>query len=216
MTKYQYLFFDLDGTIIDSSIGVCTCFAYALKAYGIEVSDLSELRPVLGPPLKYAFENFYGFSEEDSEAAVAKYRERYADVGIYECTVYEGIEKLFNKLNSAGYKLVLATSKPVIYAQKILEHFNLDSYFYNISGADFSRGISDKDEVLGDIISKLKLQDMSKVLMIGDRKYDLIGAEKFGIDALGVLYGFGDLEELSSYPNVGIAATVEDIGEFLI
>ncbi len=216
MTKYQYLFFDLDGTIIDSSVGVCTSFAYALKVYGIEVSDLSELRPVLGPPLKYAFENFYGFSEEDSDAAVAKYRERYADVGVFECTVYEGIEDLLKKLNLAGYKLVLATSKPVIYAKRILEHFNLQTYFYDISGADFSRGISEKDEVLGDIISKLDIEDLSSVLMIGDRKYDLIGANKFGIDALGVLYGFGDIDELSAYPNVGIAGTVEDVEAFLI
>ncbi len=216
MENYTYLFFDLDGTIIDSSEGVTRCFAYALKHYGIEVDDLSELYKVVGPPLKEAFMEFYGFSEEQSIEAVAKYRERYKDTGIFECRVYDGIENLLRKLKQRGYKIILATSKPKIYAERILDKFGLSCYFDFVGGADIPRDISTKEQVLDYTVESLGINELSSVLMIGDRKYDLEGARYLGIDALGVLYGFGSLDELMEYPNIGIAKSVCEIGDFLL
>lgn len=216
MKKYTYLFFDLDGTIIDSSEGITKCFSYALSHYGVEVDDLSELYKVVGPPLKEAFMEYYGFSEAKSIEAVAKYRERYSDIGIFECRVYDGIDNLLNKLKQSGYKIVLATSKPKKYAQRILDKFGLSCYFDFVGGADIERDISTKEQVLDYTVSSLNIEELSSVLMIGDRKYDLEGARYLGIDALGVLYGFGSIEELMGYPNIGIAKSVDEIGKFLL
>jgi len=216
VNRYKYLFFDLDGTIIDSSEGVTKCFKYALEYYGIEVNDLRELYRVVGPPLKQSFEEFYSLSENDSINAVKKYRERYENVGVFECKLYDGIENQLSKLKENGYKLVLATSKPTVYAKRILNKFHLTDYFYYIGGADIENNISTKEEVLESILNTLDIKDFSTILMIGDRKYDLMGAQYFGIDALGVLYGFGSYEELMSYQNIGVAEKVEDICKYLL
>ena len=215
MKQYKYLLFDLDGTVADNSEGVCKSFEYALNYYGIKVESLAELSPVIGPPLIDSFMDMYSFSEEKAVEAVAKYRERYADTGIFECLIYPGMDKLFESLTGRGYKIVLATSKPEVFARRILDHFNLSKYFHFIAGAEIGGKISKKEDVIRHILDSLNITDVSQCLMIGDRKFDLIGAEHFGMDAMGVLYGFGDLEELSSYPNVGIAETVEDIGRLL-
>jgi len=215
MKQYKYLLFDLDGTITDNSEGVYKSFEYALNHYGIKVDNLSDLSPVIGPPLKNSFMDMYSFSEEKAVEAVAKYRERYSVTGIFEGYIYPGIHELLKDLSSRGYKIVLATSKPEAFARRILEHFGLTEYFYFIAGAEIGDRISEKEDVLEHIIKSLEISDVSQCLMIGDRKYDLIGAAHFGMDAMGVLYGFGDMEELCAYPNVGIAETVEAIGTML-
>lgn len=215
MKQYKYLLFDLDGTVIDNSEGVYKSFEYALNHYGIMVNNLEELSPVIGPPLKTSFMELYGFSAEKATEAVAKYRERYSVTGILECRVYEGIKELFEALYNRGYKLVLATSKPEVYARRILSHFELDKYFYFIAGAEIGGKMSEKEDVLEHILKSIDQIDVSDCLMIGDRKYDLIGAAQFGMDAMGVLYGFGDAKELGAYPSVAIAETVEDIGKIL-
>ncbi len=215
MKQYKYLLFDLDGTVADNSEGVCKSFEYALNYYGIKVNSLDELSPVIGPPLLDSFMEMYSFSEEKAVEAVAKYRERYAHTGIYECLIYDGIPSLFEDLCRRGYKIVLATSKPETFARRILEHFDLEKYFYFIAGAEIGGKISKKEDVIEHILKSLNISDVSDCLMIGDRKFDLIGAGHFGMDAMGVLYGFGDREELSAYPNVGLAQIAEDIGRML-
>ncbi len=215
MKKYEYLLFDLDGTIVDSSEGIYKSFEYALNHYGITVDDLNDLRVVIGPPLKDCFMGMYGFSEDKAIDAVAKYRERYSVTGLFECSLYDGIEDVLSKLYGAGYKLVLATSKPEIYAKKILENKNIDKYFYHIAGAEIGGKISNKEDVLKYIIDTLKISDVSNCLMIGDTKYDLKGAKEFGIDALGVLYGFGTFDELKCYPSIALVNTVGEIGALL-
>lgn len=215
MKRYKYLLFDLDGTIIDNSEGVYKSFEYALNYYGITVASLDELSPVIGPPLKDSFMELYSFSEEKAEEAVAKYRERYTDTGIYEGFIYEGIDKLLEDLKQREYKIVLATCKPEVFARRILDHAGLGKYFDFIAGAQIGEKISNKEDVLEHIIKSLAIEDVSECLMIGDRKFDLIGANLFGMDAMGVLYGFGDMEELGAYPHVALAETVEDIGKML-
>ncbi len=215
MKKYEYLLFDLDGTITDSFESVANCFCYALKHFGIEVKNISELRPALGPPLKDSFINLYGLSEEDAKTAVEKYRERYKIYNTLENKLYDGIDDILNKLQKEGYKLILATSKPEEYAVKILKYFNLDKYFYDICGASFDKSRSEKEDVLNYLLAKNKINDFKNAVMIGDRKYDLEAAEALGLDAIGVLYGYGDIEELSSYKNVFLAPTPEMLYNYL-
>lgn len=216
MKKYDYLLFDLDGTITDSFESVANCFSYALKHFGIEVKNISELRPALGPPLKDSFMNLYGFDEEKADMAVEKYRERYKIYKTIENKLYSGIEETLSGLKDVGYKLILATSKPEEYAVEILKYFNLDKYFYDICGASFNESRSEKEDVLKYLIEKNQIKNLSRAVMIGDRKYDLQAAQELHIDAIGVLYGYGDEAELSSYKNVFLAPTPEMLYNYLV
>ncbi len=216
MKKYKYLFFDLDGTLTDSCEGIYKSFEYALNFYGIEIENFDVLRPILGPPLKDSFMDLFGFDEEKAVEAVRKYRERFSDVGIYENRVYDGVENMLSGLKKEGYILALATSKPLKFAKTVLEMFKLDGYFDLIDGAELEGRISTKEDVLADIIERLHISDNSEILMIGDRKYDLLGAASFGIDAMGVLYGYGSEEELSLCPHVYLASDTDDVLRYLI
>lgn len=216
MKKYEYLFFDLDGTLTDSCEGIYKSFEYALGFYGIEVKDLNTLKPVLGPPLKNSFMDMYGFDEKTADEAVAKYRERFSVTGLYENRVYDGVYEMLSALKEKGYFIALATSKPEKFARVILKHFELEKYFDFIAGATIGGNISTKEDVINHIINSLNITDNSKILMIGDRKYDLIGAKEFDIDAMGVLYGYGSAQELSEYPSVMLAKTPEDVVKFLL
>ena len=216
MLKYKYLLFDLDGTITDSFDSVANSFIYALSCYGVCVTDKSELRPVLGPPLKDSFMKLYGFDEEKAEEAVKKYRERYAVYNTIENKLYHGMDVILKKLRESGYKLILATSKPEEYAIKILKYFNIYDYFYDVCGASFDESRSEKDEVLKYLLSKNNIIDLKDVVMIGDRKYDMEAASTLGLDAIGVLYGYGDYDELSAYPNVFLASTPDLLYNYLV
>lgn len=216
MKKYKYLFFDLDGTLTDSCEGIYKSFEYALNYYGIKIKDINTLKPILGPPLKDSFMSMFGFDEKKAEEAVKKYRERFSSVGLFENRVYDGAENMLDVLNKNGYALILATSKPKKFASVIMEHFKLDKYFLFIDGASLDGKISDKEDVLRHIIETLDIKDTGEILMIGDRKYDMLGAASFNIDSLGVLYGYGSFEELSSCPHVYLADTPDDIVKYLI
>ncbi len=208
---YDVILFDLDGTLTDSGPGITNSVAYSLKKYGIEVTDRTELYKFIGPPLKESFEKYYGFSEEDSRKAVEYYREYYTDKGIFENAVYEGIEELLREIRKSGKKAVVATSKPEIFAKRILVHFDLAKYFEHIVGANMDETRTKKDEVISCVLQSLAISDRSNVLMIGDRKHDILGAKKNGIASLGVLFGFGDYEELEKAGANYIVKNVKDI-----
>ena len=212
MKNYNVILFDLDGTITDPGIGITNSVAHALKKYGITVDDRAELYKFIGPPLHKSFEEFYGV---DGLQAVEYYREYYRDKGIYENTVYAGVEDMLKKLNGAGKKLILATSKPEVFAREVLRYFNLTDYFYYAAGANLDGTLTDKAEVIAYALAEGGVTDKSTVIMIGDREHDIIGAKKNGVDSMGVLYGYGSREE---FENVGadyIAETVDDIFEIL-
>lgn len=213
MKKYEYILFDMDGTITDSYDAVVNSFIYALDSFGNKDYHKRDMRIVLGPPLRQSFHEQFGFDEETSIEAVKKYRERYKKYFLLEHKIYPGIEKLLKSLNDKGYKLVLATSKPLEFATKILEKFDLTKYFYFLGGASMEAKRDTKEKVLEYIFENLKIQK-DKAILVGDRCYDLIGAEYMGIDAMGVLYGYGDFEELNKYKSVYLAKTVEDIDNY--
>lgn len=214
MKSYDIFFFDLDGTITDSSLGITNSVMHALKKYGITETDREKLCRFIGPPLPASFEKYYGFTKEQAWKSVDYYREYYRDTGIFECTVYDGFEEVLKELKAAGKKLVVATSKPEPFARRIIEHFGLSPYFDYVAGMELDGRRGSKTEVILYALETCGIKDKSKVLMVGDREHDIIGAHETGLDGLGVLYGFGSREELESAGADYIAETVEGILDF--
>ncbi len=215
MKTYDTFFFDLDGTITDSAPGIINSVVYALKKYGIEETDYRKLCRFIGPPLTVSFQEYYGFSREQSLEAVVYYREYYTDKGIFENSVYDGFEDAAKKLKQAGKKLIVATSKPEPFARKIIDYFSLTSYFDYIAGMELDGGRGTKTEVILYALEKCMIQDRSRVLMVGDREHDVLGAKEAGIDCLGVLYGFGTCEELKTAGASYIIETIDEILDFI-
>lgn len=215
MSKYEVILFDLDGTLTDPGLGITNSVMHALKKYGIEVADRTELYKFIGPPLIDSFEKYYGFSHEEAVKSVDYYREYYRDKGIYENAVYDGIENLLKSLKEKRKKIILATSKPELFAKEILRHFNLEKYFFFAAGSTMSETRTNKAEVIEYALSECGITDKASVVMIGDREHDIIGAKKNGIDSIGVLFGYGSREELEAAGATYIAETVEDIINFI-
>lgn len=215
MKKKQYILFDLDGTVTEPFEGITNCVAYALKHFGIEVEDRNTLRPFIGPPLVDSFQEFYGFSKEQAEEATKKYRELYNVEGIYQNELYEGMEELLSYLKEQGKTVILATSKPDVFASRILSYFKIDNYFDFVGGSDINGGRNTKSAVIQHVLEQNKITDISQAVMVGDRKYDIEGAKNFGMDSIGVLYGHGSREELELAGATKIAETVKDLKELL-
>lgn len=213
MKNYNYILFDLDGTLTDPKVGITKSIDYALKYFGIETENLDSLCKFIGPPLKYTFKDGYGFSEEKANLAISKYREYFCVTGLYENTVYSGIEEVLKNLHNKGKKLMLATSKTTKFAKIILEHFKLIQYFDFVAGSKMDGTRSEKCDVIRYIIEENHISDLSEIIMIGDRKYDILGAKTTGIDSAGVLYGFGDRNELVNAGADYIIEKVEDISK---
>lgn len=167
-----------------------------MKLFIIKIDALDELTKFIGPPLKDSFIDYYNFSEEEAVKAIGFYRERFKIKGLYENIVYEGIEEVFEVLKEANKKLIIATSKPTVFAIEILKYYKLDKYFDFIAGSNLDGTRSRKAEVIKYALEECDVKDYSKVIMIGDRMHDIIGANEIGIDSIGVLYGYGSLEEL--------------------
>ncbi len=215
MQKKTDILFDLDGTLTDPMIGITKSVRYALAHFGIEVATLEELTPFIGPPLKGSFQKFYGFSEEDAETALQKYREYFSKTGLFENQVYEGIEALLKALKSQNMRLFVATSKPTVYAKQILEHFHLAEYFDFIGGSELSGERVEKKDVIEYVLKEKNIKRENAV-MVGDRCFDIAAGKEAGLTAIGVLYGYGDKKELTDASADALAETVEDLKNLLI
>ncbi|TYQ16733.1 UNVERIFIED_CONTAM: phosphoglycolate phosphatase [Acetivibrio alkalicellulosi] len=213
---YEYVLFDLDGTITDPAIGITNSVIYALKKYGIEVSDRSELYKFIGPPLRESFENYYGFSKKEAKMAVEYYREYYRDRGIYENLVYDGFEDLLKTLKDNSKILIVATSKAEVFAKQVVEYFDIAKYFTYVAGSNLDGTRVKKGEVISYAIKSCNIVDLSKTIMIGDREHDIIGAKEMGISSIGVLFGYGSRNELEKAGADFIVDTVADIGKILL
>ena len=215
MKKYDVILFDLDGTLTDPGTGITNSVMHALKKYGIEVEDRAQLYKFIGPPLHESFEKYYGFSHEEAMQAVEYYREYYKVKGIYENLLYDGIENLLKKLFENGKKIILATSKPEVFAKEILRHFGIEKYFYYVAGSNLDGSRTLKAEVIGYALESAEITDKSGAVMVGDREHDIIGAKKIGLDSAGVLFGYGSREELETAGADFIAESVSDIEKFI-
>jgi len=215
----QYLLFDLDGTLTDPKVGICTCVQYALASFGIDEPDLDKLEPFIGPPLKYSFMKYYQLTEEQAETAVEKYRERFSEIGIFENKLYDGIVPMLIALNSAGLHLAVASSKPQVYVERILQHFNIARYFGVIVGSELDGTRVNKSEIVEEALRRLFGEqpiDRRQVYMIGDRSYDAEGARKAHVESVCVTYGYGSMEELKTAKADYIVRSVEELQNFLL
>lgn len=211
MKKYNTILFDLDGTLTDPALGITNSVIHSLKKYGIENVSREELYKFIGPPLHESYQKFFGFSEEESFKAVDYYREYYKTKGIYENKVYDGAENLLKSLKESGKRIILATSKPEIFAKEILRHFKLEQYFTFIAGANLDGSRTVKAEVISYALDSIEITDFTDVVMVGDREHDIIGAKTVGIDSVGVLFGYGNREELEKAGADYIVETVEEL-----
>ncbi len=192
------ILFDLDGTLTDPFLGITRSVAYSLKSFGIEVDDLETLKPFIGPPLDVSFREYYHMDEAQSWKAVEKYREYFSKKGLFENKVYEGMEDFLQSLLNMDMKLYVCTSKPEVFAKEILDHFSLTPYFTGIYGATLDGSLKNKGDVIAHCIKQehLNIQDC---MMVGDRQHDIVGAHQNQIPCIGVLYGYGSLEEFQEY-----------------
>ena len=192
MKEYKYILLDLDGTITDPMIGITRCVEYALNHFGIQVNDLRELCPFIGPPLLDSFRDFYHFTDEQAKEATEKY----------------GMKDFLEEATRQGRILMLATSKPTVFAKRILDYFDIARYFTFVAGSGLDGSFYTKGDVIRHVLESNNLTDHPSAVMIGDRKHDIIGAKENRLDSIGVLYGYGDREELSQ---AGADYIVEDI-----
>ena len=209
------ILFDLDGTLTDPFEGITRSVEYALDRYGITVDDRRSLACFIGPPLHESFMKYFGFSEAEAIKAVDVYREYFADKGIFENAVYDGVEPMLRRLGSRGKRLAVATSKPTVYAERILRHFGIMDCFEVCVGSELDGRRVNKDEVISDTLKALGCGP-SGTVMVGDRSHDMIGAKKNGVPCIGVAYGYGTREELTEAGAYVIADSVEELEEFLI
>lgn len=210
----QYLLFDLDGTLTDPMVGITFSVQYALEKFGIHVRYLKELIPFIGPPLAESFQKFYGFSKEDAEKAIQYYREYYAPKGIFENEVYEGIPEMLAHLTEAGFTLLVATSKPTVFARKVLKHFGMEDYFSFVGGSELDGSRTKKAEVISYILKTCGIE-AKEAIMIGDRRHDIEGGKACGLESVGVLYGYGTEQELTEAGADHIIRTVAELEDYL-
>lgn len=214
--KYQYLLFDMDGMLVDTREGILKCAQYALDAFGIHVEDLQSLTKFVGPPLSTSFREFYGFSDEQAQEAVAIYRQRYSSHGQYECFVFEGVDSMLRDLRDTGYRMCIATSKLETYARTMLERLGIASYFEQIVGASPDETISTKAQVIEEAMRRMQIPDRASSLMIGDRKHDVLGAKACGIDSFGVYMGCAEPMEHEMSGATYIADCITELHQKLL
>ncbi|SDW19202.1 HAD hydrolase-like protein [Paenibacillus sp. CF384] len=209
---YKAILFDLDGTLTDPKQGITRAVQYALAKYKIIEDNLDLLEPFIGPPLASSFEERYGFSASEARTAVDYYREYFADKGIYENELYGGIRELLELLVEQKRTIIVATSKPTVFAEKIVSYFRIDSYFDYVCGSNLDGTMSDKGEIIAHILQSQQLTAASAI-MIGDRKHDLIGAQRNGVASIGVGYGYGSEEELQAHSPAYYVRNVRELHE---
>lgn len=215
---YSYIFFDLDGTLTQSEFGILEGAKRALTHFGVDCSDTEKLKEFIGPPLYVSFHDNYGFSEEDTKEAIRIYREYYTEKGVYQAPLYDGIFALLSDLKKEGRKIMMATSKPYKMAITVAKNNEIIDLFDGIIGP----GLDEKDSAKAVLIRKamealsLKENDRDRIVMIGDRFYDIEGAQEVGINSIGVLYGYGSKEELTKAGATHLAEDVSALRKLLL
>ena len=212
--KQKHILFDLDGTIVRSDLGITKGVQKSLEHFGI-YEELDDLKKFVGPPMVESYTNFYGFSLEQYKEALDVFHDYYRTVGIFECELYDGIEEMLDSL-SKEYKLYVATSKPEREARRVIDHFGLDKYFTFVGGSDgdFNTKRATKTAVIEYVLETNKIMDRGFAIMVGDKSHDIVGAGNAGLKSIGVLYGYGDLEEFEGANY--IVKNVEDLRDMFL
>lgn len=213
--KHTYILFDLDGTLTDPYEGITKSVQYSLRPFGIEAKQ-EELTKFIGPPMRDSYRDYYGLNPEQTQAAIAKYRERFQEVGLYENELYDGICEMLQALKNDGRILAVASSKPQVFVERILDYFHITEPFTCICGSYLDGRRTEKVEVVEAVIEMLHIQDRSEALLVGDRIHDVVGAKKAGIECVGAAYGYGGRQELEEAGAVAVADTVAELQELLL
>lgn len=209
--QYKYVFWDMDGTIINSYPGVVESVLYALNYFGLSEDNPEIMRRFIGPPLRVTFGEIYHMEEAQIELAVEKYRENYNAGGMFKCEVYPGVAEAMDAFKRAGFKQIIASSKPEQMCCQILDRFGLIEKMDDVVGASLDGKIDTKQEVLEEAFRRLGNPDKREVVLIGDTKFDVIGAKKMGIDCIGITYGFGTKEELEEHGALKVFDTIGEV-----
>lgn len=207
------ILFDLDGTLTDSYEGIANSIAHALASMGLPALAPERLRTFVGPPLEHSFTGL-GFDDEQCATAIGHYRDYFAERGLFENRVYDGIPAALSELRDRGLQLAVATAKPYPYAVRILEHFDLDQYFVHLAGPALDGDVRPKADIIAESIRALSLDDPSTAVMVGDRAQDVVGAAEHGIKCLGVRWGYataGELESAGAYDFAEHPADLPDL-----
>ena len=213
----EYLLFDLDGTLTDSSEGITKSVQYGLSSIGIEVKDLDDLLVFIGPPLEYSFKEYYKLDGERMQQAIEKYRERYKKIGMYENALYPGMAALLKDMHKRGKHLAVASSKPEVFVRQILKHFNVEQYFEVIVGSGLDGSLGTKSEVVREALRQLFQKEKDKpFVLIGDRHFDIKGGKDNEIVTVGVEYGFAREGEFKEAKADYVVKTVEELHQFLL
>jgi len=192
----MHLFFDLDGTLTDPFVGITRCIQHALRLLDREAPPADELRWCIGPPLRSSFLSLLGTTDHRlASEALEIYRERFGKVGLFENELYPGIIDCLRALSEQGHMLSVVTSKPTLFATRIIDHFELTDHFVAIDGSELDGTRSDKSCLIAHVLERDHL-DVADVIMIGDRRHDMIGAAANGVPGIGVLWGYGSIDEL--------------------
>ena len=207
------ILFDLDGTLTDPKEGITKSIIHALQSLQVEIPDDATLTSFIGPPLQQSFASL-GLSKEQVDDAIHAYRERFIVTGMYENKVYAGVPDMLAQLKQCGFKLAVATSKPKPFALTILKHFELDQYFDYIAGSNLDGRKTAKADVIAHALSQL--DDVISAVMVGDRKYDILGAKTHKLSSIGVTFGYGSREELEQAGADKIVASVEELKNILL
>ncbi len=216
MKHYEYIFFDMDGTVSESAPGIIDSIIYALNLLGIEETDREKLKDFVGPPLLESFPKYYGIEGEQLMETVRNFQVYFREKGIWGNEMYPDIPQVLKSLKENGRRIVLATSKPELFAKEIIDRYKIGEYFDFVAGSVMDETRTLKHEVIEYAIENMGISDRSSILMVGDRRFDVEGADKCGIDCMGVLYGYGTREELESAGAAYIAETVLDIARIIL
>ncbi|MBQ0042003.1 MAG: HAD hydrolase-like protein [Lachnospiraceae bacterium] len=210
------ILFDLDGTLIDSSEGITKSVQYSLDFFGIHETDLDKLRVFIGPPLKFSYPKHYGFEGDSLREVIAKYRERYTQIGLFECTLYPGVRECITRLKENGFKICLASSKPEVMCKTLLEHFEILDLFDEVAGASLDGKIDTKKQVLDELFRRLPDIATSEMVLVGDTIYDVEGARAAGIPTIAVDYGFGEVQDLKDAGAITILSSLGDVASYIL
>ncbi len=214
---FRYIFFDLDGTLTDPKKGITSAVQYAAKHYcGVDIEDPDTLTDFIGPPLDESFMKYFGLTKPQAQEAVESYREYYRPIGVFENTVYEGVPQMLRDLKAAGKVIVMATSKPEIFANQIAEHYGFKKYFDCITGSTLDGSLVKKGDVLRLAMERIGSPAPEECVMVGDRLHDVDGGKENGTGTVGVLYGYGSREELTGHGADVIVESVEELRMYLL
>lgn len=213
--SYKVILFDLDGTLTEPKEGITKSVQYALAKLNISEPDLEKLVPFIGPPLVESFQEFYSLSKEEAIAGVEYYRDYFTKAGMFENAVYPGVKEMLAQLKAQGKTLIIATSKPTVFSEQIIEHFGLTQYFEYIVGSNLDGSRIHKDEIIAYILAEFSGFERNNIVMVGDRKHDIIGAQKNNIASVAVKYGYATEVELTAANPTYTVATVAELSALL-